>query len=52
MTQEKLGKKAIRSKAKCTMCGTQKGVLRKYGLHICRRCFKNNAERLGFHKYD
>jgi len=35
----------------CKMCGTRKGFLRKYGLRICRRCFKDNAPRLGFEKY-
>lgn len=41
-----------RKKKKCKMCGTQKGLISKYNLGICRRCFKQNAERLGFKKYD
>ena len=36
----------------CKMCGSRKGVISKYNLNICRRCFKDNAERIGFHKYD
>ncbi len=36
----------------CNMCGTHKGVVSKYGLHICRRCFKDNAPGIGFRKYD
>ena len=36
----------------CTMCGSRKGVISKYNLNICRRCFKDNAERIGFHKYN
>ena len=36
----------------CKMCGTRKGVLQKYNLNVCRRCFKDNADRIGFHKYD
>ncbi|MEK6959347.1 MAG: 30S ribosomal protein S14 [archaeon] len=36
----------------CKICGTRKGFLRRYGLNICRRCFKDNAIRLGFAKFD
>ncbi|MFA5357939.1 MAG: 30S ribosomal protein S14 [archaeon] len=36
----------------CRMCGTRKGLIRKYKMVICRRCFKDNAEILGFKKYD
>lgn len=39
-------------KKRCKMCGVQKGVISKYKLDICRRCFKQNAEKLGFKKYD
>jgi ribosomal protein S14 len=37
---------------KCKFCGTQRGLIRKYDINICRRCFKDNAEKLGFRKYD
>ena len=36
----------------CKMCGTRKGFIMKYNLGICRRCFKDNAKRIGFEKYD
>ena len=36
----------------CKLCGSQKAVISKYKLDICRRCFKQNAERLGFKKFD
>ncbi|MAG18026.1 MAG: 30S ribosomal protein S14 [Candidatus Diapherotrites archaeon] len=36
----------------CKKCGSHKGVIRKYGLQICRRCFKESAEKIGFRKYD
>lgn len=52
MSKEKLGKPEIRNKKKCSICGTQKGVIKKYGLNICRRCFKHNAEKIGFKKFD
>jgi ribosomal protein S14 len=41
-----------RKKKACKMCGSQKAVISKYGLNICKRCFKRNAEKLGFNKYD
>ena len=46
---EKKGKKVA---PKGRMCGARVGVIRKYALNICRRCFKENAERLGFRKFD
>jgi len=46
-------KKVMDRKPKaCTRCGSQKAVISKYNLNLCRRCFKQNAERLGFKKYD
>ena len=36
---------------KCRRCGSSKGIIRKYGLYICRRCFREIAEDLGFRKY-
>lgn len=36
----------------CRVCGTRTAVIRKYGLYICRRCFKDVAEKIGFRKYD
>ena len=35
----------------CKICGTRKGMIRKYGLGICRRCFKERATDLGWEKY-
>lgn len=36
---------------KCRICGTSRGVIRSYGLCICRRCFREVAEEIGFIKY-
>ncbi|MEA1924466.1 MAG: 30S ribosomal protein S14 [Candidatus Altiarchaeota archaeon] len=36
---------------RCSICGAKKGLIHKYGLHICRRCFRENAERIGFKVY-
>lgn len=55
MGSPKGNKKKVRSKKireySCKFCGTRKGMVRKYGLMICRRCFKDNAPAMGFKKY-
>ena len=35
---------------RCEFCGTTRGHISKYGLNICRRCFRLNARQLGFKK--
>ncbi len=35
---------------RCSICGTTRGHIGKYGLNICRRCFRLNASKLGFKK--
>ena len=34
----------------CRVCGSRIGLIRKYSLDICRRCFRENANAIGFHK--
>ena len=36
----------------CRKCGARKGLIRKYGLDICRRCFREKAVEIGFQKLD
>ncbi|MCX6819025.1 MAG: 30S ribosomal protein S14 [Candidatus Aenigmarchaeota archaeon] len=36
---------------KCIRCGSMKGLIRKYDLHYCRRCFREVASKLGFKKF-
>ncbi|MCL4380882.1 30S ribosomal protein S14 [Candidatus Marsarchaeota archaeon] len=36
---------------KCRICGTSRGVIRSHRLYICRRCFRETAEKIGFNKY-
>ena len=36
----------------CKITGSKRGVIRKYGLQICRRTFRLNATKLGFKKLD
>lgn len=35
----------------CRVCTSRNGVIRKYGLLICRRCFREYANDIGFVKY-
>lgn len=36
---------------KCRVCGNTHGIIRKYGLNICRQCFRQYAKDIGFVKY-
>jgi small subunit ribosomal protein S29e len=40
-----------KSVSKCKFTGNTHGVIRKYGLNMCRRYFRANANKLGFYKY-
>ncbi len=35
----------------CERCGRKRGIIRRYGLHLCRQCFREKAEEMGFKKY-
>ncbi len=36
----------------CRLCGRLGGHIQKYGLDVCRQCFRDNAQKLGFKKYN
>ena len=36
----------------CIRCGTHNGLIRRYGLNICRKCFREVAPAMGFRKYE
>lgn len=36
---------------KCINCGRTGAHINKYGLHLCRQCFRENATNLGFKKF-
>ncbi len=38
------------STKKCTRCGRFGGHISSYGLHLCRQCFRETAEKIGFKK--
>lgn len=37
---------------KCKRCGRNGGHISKYGLHLCRQCFRDIANDIGFKKYN
>ncbi|MEX0921029.1 MAG: 30S ribosomal protein S14 [Candidatus Pacearchaeota archaeon] len=39
------------AKQKCERCGRFGAHINSYGLHLCRHCFREIAENLGFKKY-
>ena len=36
---------------KCRRCGRTKSHISKYGLTLCRQCFREIATKIGFKKY-
>ena len=36
---------------KCVKCGSMRGIISKYNLAYCRRCFMEVAPQIGFRKY-
>lgn len=36
---------------KCVRCGRIKAHIRKYGLNLCRQCFRDIGTKIGFRKY-
>ena len=41
-----------KSTKKCRLCGNSRGFVGKYGIDLCRRCFRENAPKIGFKKYN
>ncbi|MBW3004732.1 30S ribosomal protein S14 [Candidatus Woesearchaeota archaeon] len=40
-----------RRKVKCSQCGRYGAHVSKYGLELCRHCFREIAPKIGFKKY-
>ncbi|HLC96530.1 MAG TPA: 30S ribosomal protein S14 [Candidatus Nanoarchaeia archaeon] len=36
---------------RCVRCGRMGGHIGKYGLHLCRQCFREIAKKIGFKKF-
>ena len=45
-------RKTGRNATPCRRCGKTEGIINKYGLQYCRQCFRDEAKKLGFKKYD
>jgi ribosomal protein S14 len=39
-------------KRMCRFCGNPRGLIKAYGLYVCRKCFRERAKDLGFTKYN
>jgi len=35
----------------CTRCGQHRSIIRRYGMHLCRQCFREIAPQIGFRKF-
>ncbi len=40
------------NKKSCRRCGRIRGHIDKYGLDLCRQCFREVAKKIGFKKYN
>ncbi|MEK6938877.1 MAG: 30S ribosomal protein S14 [Nanoarchaeota archaeon] len=36
---------------KCRNCGRSRGLINKYGINLCRQCFREIGPNIGFKKY-
>ncbi|VDN10461.1 unnamed protein product [Dibothriocephalus latus] len=36
----------------CRVCSNRHGLIRKYGLNMCRQCFRQYCYQIGFKKLD
>jgi small subunit ribosomal protein S14 len=49
---EKSGKKFGSGANICRRCGRKQAIVRKYGIYVCRQCFREIARDMGFEKYE
>jgi ribosomal protein S14 len=49
--KEKRDLRAEKDARGCRKCGSRRGLISKYGINMCRRCFKDFAKGIGFVKY-
>ncbi|MBS3135342.1 30S ribosomal protein S14 [Candidatus Woesearchaeota archaeon] len=40
-----------RATKRCQRCGRIRGHIDKYGINVCRQCFREIATKIGFKKY-
>lgn len=41
-----------KAQKKCSRCGRISGHIGKYGMNLCRQCFREIASDIGFKKYN
>ncbi|MFX1364386.1 MAG: 30S ribosomal protein S14 [Promethearchaeota archaeon] len=46
------GKHFGKGQRECRRCHTHRGVIRRYGLYICRRCFYEIGKDIGFKRFE
>ncbi|MFX1325474.1 MAG: 30S ribosomal protein S14 [Promethearchaeota archaeon] len=46
------GKGYGKGQRECRRCHTHRGVIRRYGLYICRRCFYEIGSQIGFKRFE
>lgn len=44
-------KRMGRGAQRCSRCGSRDSVIQKYGLYLCRQCFRELAPIMGFKKF-
>ncbi|KXB01042.1 30S ribosomal protein S14 [candidate division MSBL1 archaeon SCGC-AAA259O05] len=44
--------KKSEGKKKCERCGSRGAVFQRYGLNLCRRCFREMAPKMDFDKHE
>eukprot|EP01013_Petalomonas_cantuscygni_P017206 TRINITY_DN3433_c0_g1_i1.p1 TRINITY_DN3433_c0_g1~~TRINITY_DN3433_c0_g1_i1.p1 ORF type:complete len:262 (+),score=20.80 TRINITY_DN3433_c0_g1_i1:56-841(+) len=49
-SQKRLHRKMGTGSRYCRLCGNHHALIRKYGLFVCRQCFRENADQIGFEK--
>jgi|TARA_Y100000310_G_scaffold159627_1_gene159235 ribosomal protein S14 len=40
-----------KSLERCKLCANNRGLITSYKIMLCRRCFRLNAQKIGFKKY-
>ena len=51
MTADMKDYKDVTDWRRCKNCGRTGGHISKYGIHLCRQCFREYATEIGFKKY-
>ncbi|MEM0243010.1 MAG: 30S ribosomal protein S14 [Candidatus Aenigmatarchaeota archaeon] len=41
-----------RERFRCRKCNSKKGIIKKYGILLCRKCFREEAKRIGFIRFN